>query len=170
LAYTAASRRIDHDRRAEDEQRHAALRAAEEQHWWEVLLWVYDNIDTKDPAKILRVCRALREQARNDGQRAMLAAIVQEHLDRQAMWAKIVAEEAPAAAVLPGARRPSAIGGESSARRRPKPSAGGRYVRSSARMLPEESIEEVRAPMTDETRSGFERLLEQLGPDGPDER
>ncbi len=82
LAYAAASRRIEHDRQAGRAERQAARRAAEAQHWWEVLLWVYDNIDTKDPATMLRICRALAGEARTDGERAMLGAIVEQRLHR----------------------------------------------------------------------------------------
>ena len=83
VAYMAASRRINHDRESDDAQRKAALDSANEQHWWEVLMWVYDNIDTQDPDKMLRICRALADDAHTDGQKAMLAAIVEERLQTE---------------------------------------------------------------------------------------
>jgi hypothetical protein len=91
VAYRAATRRMAHDRAVEDDhradasaagvqQRTDALEAANQQRWWEMLRWVYDNIDTKDPDKMLRICQTLGGEAHTDGQKAMLAAIVEERL------------------------------------------------------------------------------------------
>ena len=80
IAYRAATRRIEHDRSIDLEHRRDAVIAANDERWWEALMWVYDNIDSKDPVQMLRICSALESEAHNDGQRAMLAAIVADRL------------------------------------------------------------------------------------------
>lgn len=83
IAYRAGIGRIAHDREIDDQHRKDALDAANDQRWWEVLMWVYENVDTADPAKLLRICRALQAEAHTDAQRAMLGAIVDEALDQR---------------------------------------------------------------------------------------
>jgi hypothetical protein len=46
-------------------------------------MWVYENVGTADPAKLLKVCQTLKDEAHTDAQRAMLGAIVDDALDDQ---------------------------------------------------------------------------------------
>ncbi|MTD16740.1 hypothetical protein GIS00_22645 [Nakamurella sp. YIM 132087] len=75
VAYRAVGRRIRYDQ-------DAAADLAQDQHWWDLLMWVYAQASSLDPDRMLRICRALADQAHTDQQEAMLAAIVEERLER----------------------------------------------------------------------------------------
>lgn len=83
IAYRGVMRRIGVDRQLEIERRADAVDSAERTRRWEMLMWVYDNIDTADPDRMLAVCEALAREVRTDLEKRMLAAIIEERLDAE---------------------------------------------------------------------------------------
>lgn len=81
IAYRGVLRRIGVDRQMDVERRADAGESAERARHWQMLLWVYDNIDTADPDRMFLVCQALAREVRTDLEKTMLAAIIEERLD-----------------------------------------------------------------------------------------
>ncbi|WP_413450374.1 hypothetical protein AA0Y32_06860 [Georgenia phoenicis] len=84
IAYRGVIQRIGVDRQMEVERRADAGESAERARHWQMLLWVYDNIDTADPDRMFLVCQALAKEVRTDLEKTMLAAIIEERLEDDA--------------------------------------------------------------------------------------
>lgn len=81
IAYRGVAHRIFLDRDLEATRRMDAVESAERTRRWEMIMWVYDNIDTTDPDRMAAVLESLAGEIRTDLEAAMLAGIVDERLD-----------------------------------------------------------------------------------------
>jgi hypothetical protein len=81
IAYRAATLRIRHDQQTDADRRAAEETSADAGRRWEMLMWVYEHLDTVDPARILTVCRALALEMKTPLERSMLAAMMKDRLD-----------------------------------------------------------------------------------------
>lgn len=92
VAYQTAAHRLDHDRDVERKRREdvasdeaarrdAELEAAHRDQRWQMLMWVYENIEAGDPEMMLRVSRALLPKLKGELELTMLDVLLGERLD-----------------------------------------------------------------------------------------